>query len=135
MANILSQTTITTAVTSALSPVITFSRQPPRRATFQANFVYGSNGTNVTAYVQTSFDGGSTWSDIACFQFTTSSARKAANLSSATPVTTLASLTDGSLTANTCVDGLIGDRFRVKYSSTGTYAGSTSLQIDGSFGF
>lgn len=103
---------------------------PPRNLTIQANFAYGSGGTTADAYVQTSIDGGITWIDIAQFHFTTAAARFVFNLNSQTPVTTEYTPTDGTLTANTAADGILGRRFRVKYKSTGTYAGATSLSID-----
>lgn len=103
---------------------------PPRNLTVQAVFTYGSGGTSVDAYLQTSVDGGATWLDIAQFHFTTASAKALFNLSSATPVTTqFAAPTDGSMTANTAKDGLLGPLFRVKLASVGTYA-NTTLRID-----
>lgn len=131
MPNLLPATTITTAVSATAEPWVDFPEYgSPRHLAVQANFVYGSGGTNATAYIQTSFDGGATAIDVACFQFSTSSARKGCNLSEMTPVTTIASLTDGSLTANNCVDGLLGPIVRVKLVTTGTYAASTTLQVD-----
>lgn len=123
---------ITTAVTAQTGSTFKVRRPMGQDAvglTMKAVFTYGSSGTNATAYVQTSFDAGTTWVDIACFQFLTTTATKLCNLRSNTPVTTLATGTDGSLTANTTVDGLIGDRIRVKYTTTGTYGGSTTLAI------
>lgn len=102
----------------------------PRNLTLQANFVYGSGGTTVDAYVQSSLDGGATWTDIANFHFTTSSARRLFNLSALTPVTSQATPTDGALAANTAVDGLLAPLLRVKTVTTGTYAGGTQLLID-----
>jgi hypothetical protein len=102
----------------------------PLSATIQANFTYGSGGTSADAYVQTSLDGGATWCDVANFHFTTSSARKVYNLSALTPVTSIATPTDGSLTANNSVDGLFGNLWRVKYASVGVYAASTTLRVD-----
>lgn len=101
-----------------------------RNLLVQANFGYGSGGTTVDAYVQTSVDGGVTWIDIAQFHFTTSAVRSAYNLNGQTTVATAHAATDGSLSANTAVDGILGSQLRVKYASTGTYAGATSLQID-----
>ena len=49
------------------------------------------------------------------------------NLSSATPATTQYTPTDGSLAANTCKDGLLGNMYRAKYTTTGTYA---AMRID-----
>ena len=119
--------TITTATTITATTQTSFSQRPVS-LTLQANFTYGSGGTSVDAYVQTSLDGGSTWTDIAEFGFTTSSARKAFNLTNAA-VTSVATPGDGALTANTCVNGLLGSLYRVKYVTVGTYAGNTSLVI------
>ena len=38
--------------------------------------------------------------------------------------------TDGTLTANTSVNSFFGNLWRVKFQSTGTYAGSTTLRVD-----
>jgi hypothetical protein len=95
----------------------------------QANFTYGSGGTTVDAYLQSSVDGGATWFDIAEFHFTTASALVAFNLSSLTPQTTQVTLKNGTLAANTAQDGLLGPQFQVLVASTGTYVGST-LRID-----
>lgn len=89
------------------------------------NFDYGSGGTSFKFWVQTSLDGGTTWVDIACFAGTTSDMRRVVNLSTRTPVTTAATPSDGALADNTAVDGILGDRFRVKRTTVGTYAGTT----------
>jgi hypothetical protein len=68
--------------------------------------------------------------DIAQFHFTTSAAKKMYNLSALTAVTTQATPGDAALSSNTSVDGFIGAQFRVKWSSQGTYAGTTSLAIN-----
>lgn len=100
-----------------------------RSASIHCNFTYGSGGTTAKVWVQTSFDGGTTWVDIACFAHTTSSLRRCANLSSNTAVTTIYTATDGSLADDTVKDGLIGERLRVKFTSTGTYAGSSTMKV------
>jgi hypothetical protein len=97
-------------------------------AAIQFRLAYGSGGTTIKAYLQTSFDQGQTWVDIACAAFTTASAVKIFNLSALTPKTTAVTPTDGSLTDDTCVDGLLGDRLRVKVTSTGTYT-NTQLAV------
>ena len=101
----------------------------PSSIAVQANFTYGSGGTTVDAYFQTSIDNGATWIDIAQFHFTTTSARFVYNLNSQTPVTTEYTPTDGTLSANTAKDGIVGPLYQVKLASTGTYAGTT-LTID-----
>lgn len=127
--NLLTLASITGALATAATAPVKFNA-PPRSVAVQANFAYGSGGTSVDAYLQTSLDGGATWIDIAQFHFTTSASRQTFNLNSQTPVTTQYAPTDGALTANTAKDGLLGPQLRVKYGSTGTYGGTTSLSID-----
>lgn len=93
----------------------------------QLRFVYGSGGTSVAAYLQTSVDDGTTPIDIATVAFGTASENAVFNFSALTPKTTQVTPTDGALTSDTSVDGIVGDRFRVKIVVTGTYAGSTQL--------
>lgn len=126
--NLLSLPSITAALPATPGPVTKFNA-PPKNLVIQANFVGASGGTSVDAYVQTSVDGGQTWTDIANFHFLTTPARKLFNLNGRTPVTTQATPTDGSLAANTAVDGLLGPQYRVKYTSVGVYS-ATSLSID-----
>ena len=96
----------------------------------EVNFTYGSGGTNVKLYVQTSVDGGVNWIDIAAFLFTTTSARKVVSLNSKNSVTTLYTPTDAALTDDTVKDGILGDRLRTKLTTTGTYAGVTTLKVN-----
>lgn len=97
------------------------------KASLQGRFVMGSGGETVKAYLQTSLDQGETAIDIACITFTTSNGRKVVNLSGLTPKTTPATPTDAALSDDSGLDGILGDRFRLKVVSTGTYAGSTTL--------
>lgn len=119
---------ITAAVSATAGDIFSINNAGDSIA-LQATFTYGSGGTNATAYIQTTFDDGASWVDIASFQFTTSSATRLYNLVAETPKTTIVTPTDGSLTANTSVDGLIGTKLRTKYVTTGTYAGSTNLTV------
>ena len=123
---------ITTAVTALVGPVLQIRRETglPANVCIQGKFTYGSGGTTATVWVQTSVDGGATWTDIACFQFTTATARSIYNLSSLTPNATAYAPTDGSLAINTAKDGIIGPQYRAKYTTTGTYAGNTVLEVD-----
>lgn len=125
----LATTTITTAVTASLSGTTTIRNA--RVLVLQAVFVYGSGGTSAKAWVQTSIDGGTTWFDIASFAFTTASATRLYSLDT-TAVTSIYTPTDATLTDNTVKNGLLGDKYRVKYTTTGTYAGSTTLTISAS---
>lgn len=125
---------ITTAQTAQTTTPVQF----PGGATtggmiIQCNFAYGSGGTSATVWVQSSIDAGVTWVDMANCSFTTSSARFLYNLSSLTPVTTEYTATDGTLASNTSHDGIIGPFLRVKYTTVGTYAASTKLNVDIAF--
>lgn len=91
----------------------------------QAKFVRGSGGTSVTAYVQTSVDGGTTWIDVATFAFLTTSATKLHRILATNAFTAATVPTDGTLASDTILDGAIGDMLRVKYVVVGTYAAST----------
>lgn len=93
--------------------------------TLECQFAYGSGGTSCKVYVQTTLDNGQTWVDVACFAFTTSSAIKLINLSGLTPVTSQVTPSDGTMTDNTCQDGILGSALRAKITTTGTYANSS----------
>ncbi len=122
--------TITTAKTAQLSGVAIAQGLHPDRLTVQASFVGGTGGSSLDAWVQTSFDGGGTWCDIAEFSFVNTAVVKVVNLSRLTPKTSIVTPTDGTLGANACVDGLLGSQYRVKWTSVGTYSGGTSLTVD-----
>ena len=120
--------TITTAQTASTKTEAT-GLVRAKAVALECIFTYGSAGTSAKVWVQTSFDDGATWVDIANFAHTTASLSRAYNLSALTPLTTVYTVTDGSLADNTCKDGLIGSRLRVKFTSTGTYAGSTTIKV------
>ena len=128
MASLLSAV-ITTAAAGVAGPVLQLREGPPDVLQAQASFVYGSGGTSVTCWIQTSLDGGISWSDVIAFAaFTTASARFIANvnlLANRVPV----AATDGTLAAST-VNSFLGTKLRVKYTSVGTYAGNTTLNVD-----
>jgi hypothetical protein len=123
-------TTITTAVTAAVTAPVSFRRGPLRNATIQGVFTYGSGGTTAKVWVQTSFDGGTTWCDIALLSVTTASATSIWNVSSLTVKTTAVTPTDGTLASATANDGMVGSLWRTKMTTTGTYAGNTTVRVD-----
>jgi hypothetical protein len=125
---------ITAPLTAFVTPAVQAVPYRPQTLSLYANFSYGSGGTSLSAWIQTSHDGGLTWMDIANFTFATSSAKAIYNLSALTPRVTTAAITDGSLASNTTLDGILGALYRAKISSTGTYAAGTSLVIDASPG-
>lgn len=120
--------TITTAQTASTKTVVVGLARA-KSLSIQFNFTYGSAGTSVKAWVQTSFDAGVTWVDIANYAGTNVSEPKLYNLTSSTPVTTIYLATDGTLADNTSKDGLIGNQLRVKFTSTGTYATNTTFSV------
>lgn len=95
--------------------------------TLSARLAYGSGGTSCYALVETSLDQGVTWVQIARFDFTTSGLQKVLTVSGLTPRLSAASA--GSLSADTALDGTLGDRLRATVVSTGTYAGSTVVSV------
>lgn len=121
------------AVAGALSAQVTPSVQSregvPTAIIAQANFVYGSGGTTVDAWLQTSLDDAASWCDVANFHFTTASARVLYAISALTVISGVFTPTDGAMAANTSVGGLVGPLWRVKYTIVGVYANS-SLRID-----
>lgn len=120
--------TITAAQTASTKTAVSGLARA-KSVALECIFTYGSGGTTAKVWVQTSFDGGATWVDIANFAHTTSSISRAYNLSALTPLTTVYTVTDGTLADSTCKDGLIGDQLRVKFTSTGTYAGTTTCAV------
>jgi len=91
----------------------------------QLRLAYGSGGATVKAYVQSSLDQGATWFDLWCLAATTASKTRARRLK---PDGVEQTPTDGALADDTVATGIVlGDRFRLKLVSTGTYAGNTVL--------
>jgi hypothetical protein len=91
-----------------------------------ARLGYGAGGSAIIAVIQTSLDQGTTWIDIARFDFTTFGVEKIMNLTKAA-ITSPYSVTD--LASEGSNNGIIGDRFRAVVTSTGTYTGSTLLSL------
>lgn len=122
---------ITTALTNEVVKTVT-GLTDKDRITLVAQFTYGSGGTTAKAYIQTSLDAGSTWYDIACFAFATTTANEYQCVAAGPGATVSASvaLTTGSLSDDTAINGLLGDRIRMVVTSTGTYAGGTTLEVD-----
>ena len=125
---LLPQVTIDAAAAGVLSTPVT-GLLGMQVVTAQFVFLYGADGTSVKAYLQTSFDNGTTWVDVACFAVTTTAATRHFSVRSAIAVAANYTPTDATLTDNTIKDGLLGDRLRVKYTSVGTYSGATSLAV------
>src|SRR4051812_9337471 len=91
--------------------------------TFEANFTYGAGGTALKVDFETSVDQGTNWLPLCRIAFTTASALKVVNISGLTPK--IAAITPSVPSDDACTDGILGDRFRVRITSTGTYTGNT----------
>lgn len=108
------------------------SRAIPRNVNalhVQGALTYSSGGTTCKVYVQTSLDGGTTWIDVACLAFATATATKVSAVRTSIALAAATVPTDGTLADDTIVDGLYGDRVRVKVIVVGTYVAST-LAVD-----
>jgi hypothetical protein len=129
MPRLLSLPAITTAIAVTTTPTFQVVGVP-HDMTAQAVFNYGAGTGTVDAWIQTTVDN-SLWCDVCNFHFVGSSIGPVVfNLSSQTPITSAITPSDGSLAANTAVDGIVGSHWRIKYQSTGTYSGGTSLAVD-----
>lgn len=94
------------------------------------NFTYGSGGTTLDTYLQTSLNGGTTWIDVVHFSAALANLHTVANVSGASGPTAPVPVTDGgALAANTILPGIVGSWWRLKYIVAGTYAAST-LRVD-----
>jgi hypothetical protein len=127
---LLPTTTITTAVSAGVGTAST-ELLGMVSLSLQAVFVYGSGGTSAKFWVQTSLDFGTTWFDIACFAFATTTATAIHSVRSLTAVAANYTPTSKTLADNTIKDGLLGCCLRVSYTTTGTYAGGTTIAITG----
>jgi hypothetical protein len=119
---------ITTAQTVAVRGKV--HRLPDETAglTAYVNFVVGGGGTTAKVYIQTSFDDKSTWMDIMSFAFTTSSAKAVLSVREETAITAAVTPVDGALAAG-AVSGAIGKYMRAKVVTTGTYTGTTTVDV------
>lgn len=123
----LPETTITTAATVTGIPI---PLRDVKHLQVQATFVRGSGGTDVQVFIQTSLDGGVSWIDIANLRFTTTTANKVSAMHRDTALAASITPSDAGLAQDVVVNGLIGDRMRVKVVSTGTYADSTTIGVE-----
>lgn len=95
-------------------------------ATIDARLAYGSGGISVIAKIQTSINQGTTWIDIARFDFATAGLEKIITVTKASIVSAYTVI---DLAAEGGISGVLGDRLRCVVTSTGTYTGSTTLAV------
>ena len=97
--------------------------------TVQSKFLYGAGGTATRVFIQTTIDG-TNWFDIVNHDFTTAAATKVSTVTMfIAPAAQAFAPGDAALTTNTIIQGVLGDSIRVKYVSTGTYTGATSIAV------
>ena len=128
MANrtLISQTTIAAAAT-VIGDTVRIGNA--KALSVESIFLYGAGGTTTRVFVQTTFDG-TTWFDIMNHDFTTSAATKISSVTSfIAPASQAFAPGEAALTTNTIIQGVIGEAIRVKYVSTGTYTGATSIAV------
>ena len=127
MANKARQIASGSFTSAATSVSDTFSIEPnTKQITLLGKFDRGaSGGTAVKAYLQTTFDDGTTWQDVACIVFATTSAQKLISVAKDSKLAAVAG-TDGTLADDTA-NAFFGQKWRLKMISTGTYVGPATL--------
>lgn len=120
---------VTTALTASAQTAIT-DLDGIEGANLVAELLGGTGGTTVVAVVQTTFDDGATWYDIARFDFNTADSPPAEGLKSCVVQTEAAKAvtTYAALAVEGVNDGLLGNQLRAVVTSTGTYT-STTLSV------
>jgi hypothetical protein len=83
---------------------------------------------NLTVYFQSSSDDGETWNDFVCASVSSAGTTIIPVSTIAAGSTSPAVIKDGSLAANTVVQGPVGNWMRIKYSSTGGTSGFFTFQ-------
>ena len=121
--------TITTALTGIVVGAAVTGFGAVKYLACQAVFTYGSAGTTAKFWVQTSLDQGVTWIDIMSFAFTTATLSKVSAVTTTTALAAAVTPASATLADNTILSGLIGDQLRVLSTTTGTYAGGTTIAI------
>lgn len=94
----------------------------------QANFDRTVDGASVDVYVQTSLDDEATWTDIMNFRFTNADARRVSAVHAYTALAAAVTPGDGALASNTILNGLLGNKIRVKLVVVGAY--TATLRVD-----
>ena len=124
---LLPATVITAAVSGTAGTVYSLSRTA-KYLLLESIFTYGSGGTTAKFWIQTRVAGG-TWRDVANFAYTTSSATKWSAVQTTVALAAARTASDAALADDTILDGFIGDELRIKYTTTGTYGGSTTVTV------
>lgn len=89
------------------------------------DFVYGSGGTAGTVWVQTSYNAGASWMDVASFNWGTVAQSRYAAFNQSSFGTVVTTPTDATMAGSAIATFSPGNAMRVRYSNTGTYTAST----------
>lgn len=93
-------------------------------------FVDGGDGTTIDVFIQTSFDKEATWIDIMHFDFLLTAGNRIMHVREETAIVADVTPTDGTGPADgTAISGIIGDHVRARIVTTGTYTGTTTIDV------
>jgi len=98
-------------------------------AVIVANANLTEPSANYNVFVQTTLDDGATWCDVMNFHFTTFDLVKMHAVKLNTALGANITPTDGGMGGNLILSGLIGNKIRLKYTTTDEYVG-TSIVVD-----
>lgn len=88
----------------------------------QAFLQFGTaGGTSIDAFLQTTFDDGLTWQDVANLQVLAANVKRVAAVNKYIAAAAGLVASDGALAVNTVVNGLFGIKWRVKLVVVGAY--------------
>jgi hypothetical protein len=90
----------------------------------------GAGGTSIDAFLQTSIDNGAKWRDVMNLQVLAADVEKADAINKYIAATLVSAASDGALAANTKVNGLFGNKWRVKLIIVGAYAADNFYTLD-----
>lgn len=119
------------ATASITSPVTDTVSEPEvglgafTELTVQARWSPTGGGTSLIAYIETSIDGGVSWVDIARIDYATGSRLAVFGIVSGS----LAVATYAALSSEGTRAGFLGDRLRLRYTSTGTFSAGSQLTV------
>lgn len=101
-------------------------------------FVDGGGGTTIDVNIQTGFDaiGGTNvnrepqvWVTIMTFAFLVTAGRKILKVRAGTAIVAAVAEAAGAISDDTAIDGIIGTHVRAQIVTSGTYTGTTSIDV------
>ncbi len=96
----------------------------------QVIFVDGGGGTTIDVFIQTTFDDQTTWVDIMQFAFLVTAGTQIMSVRGDTAIIADIAPTDGGGPGDgIAIDGLIGSHVRARIVTTGTYTGTTTIDV------